>query len=74
MRVASRVHVNPYHLMPIVQTEGLREGSTRKIEYRYHTIVQEESVVDAGTIDVKPGNVSRVVYARCLGAGIRRKH
>jgi len=23
-------------------------------------------VVDAGTIDVKPGNVSRVVYARCI--------
>jgi hypothetical protein len=70
MRVASRVHVNPYHLMPIVQTEGLREGSAGKIEYRYHPTVQEEPVVDAGTIDVKPGNVSRVVYASRLGAGI----
>jgi len=32
------------------------------------------SVVDAATIDVKPGNVSRAAYARCLGADIRRKH
>src|SRR5260370_17421291 len=32
------------------------------------------SVVDAATIDVKPGNVSRAAYPRCLGAGIRRKH
>src|SRR5260370_35057966 len=47
MRVASRVHVNPYHLMPIVQTEGLRKGSTGKVYCGNHTVGQAEAGVDA---------------------------